>query len=224
MQRCRKITIESEQVRARVLSKLVLTVILGMLSCISSCGQSKRSPFKTGIYEDAVVLAYDSVSSEISGFTTTDERDDDNKNKIVRSCYVFFKGKYTGEPKSQVDFFAGSDPEKITTGYVSFSNNKLTLSTDTEIRYCEDFLNLLDGETFPFKTVKPYIFCRSIGKNKATIYSKAADSAKTKMYLVKNDYVAVLKISDQWVLIEYLGKKLIQGWIKREDLFPSVLR
>jgi hypothetical protein len=209
---------------SKVIEKLFFILILGILNCISSYGQSKKLTVKTGIYEDAVVLAYDSVSSEISGFTTMAEHDDQNKSKVVRSCYLLFKGKYTGDEKCHVDIFAGSDPERIATGFVSIANNKLTLTTNTEISYCEDFLNLTSGETFPFKEHKPYIFCKSISKNKTYIYSTPADSAITKMYLIKNDYVAALKFSGQWIFVEYLGKKIIRGWIKNEDLFPSVIK
>lgn len=199
-------------------------LIIWTLSSLTCAGQVRKTTVKAGNYGDAVVLAFDSASSEISGYTRMDEHADDNPNKVVRSCYIMFTGKCNGTDNCPVDFYMGSDSEKITDGFVNVSGKNLTIKTNRSIDLCESFVNLTDGETFPFKENKPYLFCRSINKEKVYIYSNPNDTSKTKMYLIKHNYVGILKVSGQWVSIEYWGKKMIQGWIKKENLFPAIRR
>jgi hypothetical protein len=37
------------------------------------------------------------------------------------------------------------------------------------------------------------------------------------MYLVKDDVVTVREEKEGWLRVEYEGKKLVTGWIKKED-------
>ncbi|MDR1225474.1 MAG: hypothetical protein LBK47_01065 [Prevotellaceae bacterium] len=52
--------------------------------------------------------------------------------------------------------------------------------------------------------------------SKSPIY--AEPDKPTKMYLIKGDIVTVLEEKDGWLRIEYEGKKMITGWIKKEDI------
>jgi hypothetical protein len=56
---------------------------------------------------------------------------------------------------------------------------------------------------------------REISSDKTTIY--AAPNISTRMYLIKGDVVTVLEEKDGWLRVEYEGRKLVRGWIKRED-------
>ena len=40
----------------------------------------------------------------------------------------------------------------------------------------------------------------------------------TRMYLIKGDIVTVLEEKNEWVKVEYEGKKVVTGWIKRQDV------
>jgi hypothetical protein len=51
--------------------------------------------------------------------------------------------------------------------------------------------------------------------SKSTIY--AEPDKPTKMYLIKGDIVTVLEEKEGWIKMEYEGKKLITGWIKKKD-------
>lgn len=55
-----------------------------------------------------------------------------------------------------------------------------------------------------------------IGVTKATIYT--APNVKSKMYLLKGDTVKVTEENGKWVKIQYKGKKLIEGWLQKQDL------
>jgi hypothetical protein len=59
------------------------------------------------------------------------------------------------------------------------------------------------------------IDAKEIITSKSAIYSKPGTS--TRMYLVKGDVVTVLEEQGAWLKIEYAGKKLVSGWIKKSD-------
>jgi hypothetical protein len=56
----------------------------------------------------------------------------------------------------------------------------------------------------------------TIGVAKAAIYT--APNVKSKMYLVKGDTVKITEENGKWVKIQYKGKKLIEGWLRKQDL------
>ena len=63
----------------------------------------------------------------------------------------------------------------------------------------------LDDETglpFEFSSARAFISASVIRNNKAAIYKTAGDSAKSKMYLVKGNFVSVTSITDSWVSFE----------------------
>lgn len=51
---------------------------------------------------------------------------------------------------------------------------------------------------------------------KSIIYSEP--NIPTKMYLIKGDIITVLEEQDGWLKIEYEGKKVVTGWIKKQDV------
>jgi hypothetical protein len=56
---------------------------------------------------------------------------------------------------------------------------------------------------------------KEISSAKAPIYSEP--EKPTKMYLIKGDVVTVLEEKNGWLKVEYEGKKLVTGWIKKGD-------
>jgi hypothetical protein len=56
---------------------------------------------------------------------------------------------------------------------------------------------------------------KEIAVDKSIIY--AEPDKPTRMYLIKGDIVTVLEEKDGWIKMEYEGKKMITGWIKKED-------
>ena len=65
--------------------------------------------------------------------------------------------------------------------------------------------------------IKKYldIEVKEVQVNKSTIFSKP--EVATKMYLIKGDIATVLEEKGDWLKIEFLGKRLVTGWIKKED-------
>lgn len=57
---------------------------------------------------------------------------------------------------------------------------------------------------------------KEVQVDKSIIYSEP-DTA-TKMFLIKGDVATILEEKGDWIKIEFLGKRLVTGWIKQEDV------
>ncbi len=90
------------------------------------------------------------------------------------------------------------------------------------MRPCLQVINLAGetGEPFGFTTPKSFISANVIKSAKAPIYKTDSDTAKTKMYLVKDNFISIVAINENWVSFEYMNPsgKRIKGWLKKEDV------
>ena len=61
---------------------------------------------------------------------------------------------------------------------------------------------------------------RVVKIEKAFLYAKPEETAKTKMYLIRSDAVRLLQTdgTHQWYFVEFKGKKTVNGWVKTSDL------
>jgi hypothetical protein len=200
--------------------KIALVVQFVSLVAVAQPGSGNSTP-KPGNYEDAVQLSYDSITKEISGYVKMDVNRLDNPKKIYRSCAVLFVGKINGSGTARVDFYNSPDIKLVTTGDVVFDADKITLTAKSGEGYCNDILNLTDGLEMEFTKTRPYIGCRAVNEDRVYLYSSPVDSGKTKMYLLKGDMIMIVGIKADWVKIEYIGKKIIDGWIKKSQLSPG---
>jgi hypothetical protein len=175
---------------------------------------------RTGDYEDAVHLGYDSVTKEVSGYIKMEVQREDQPKKTYRSCSVLFIGKMDGAGKAKVEYYNTPDLQDVTAGEAEFGKGGISLTARSGEGYCNDILGLTVGVDMNFSKARPYIGCRGVSKPKTYIYSAAVDSSRTKMYLVKGDLVMVLGVAGEFVNIEYLGKRVITGWVKKEEVFP----
>ena len=55
-----------------------------------------------------------------------------------------------------------------------------------------------------------------ITSEKCVIYSEPG--IPTKMYQIRGDIVTIIREKEDWLNIEYLGTKLVKGWIKKSDV------
>jgi len=101
-----------------------------------------------------------------------------------------------------------------------FTSGKISLTARSGAGYCNDILDLTDGVDVNFSKARPYIGCRAVSKARTYLYSAAVDSSKTRMYLVRGDFIMILGVKENWVNVEYIGKKVISGWIRKDELFP----
>jgi len=203
--------------------KTIQLVIISLFTSISVFAQSTL-PIKTGNYEETVDLSYDKNKGIISGIIT--RSNDDNPNGPRISCSLLFIStpplKTSSANKYPVRFYNAGDTAEAGKGYIEITKAGINVKCNGDFSSCNNLMDLAGatGEPFAFSTAKTFISAGIIQSNKAPIYKTAADSTKTKMYLIKGNFVSVASITDSWVSFEYmtLSGKRIKGWLKKEDV------
>ncbi|HEY8896006.1 MAG TPA: hypothetical protein VIM79_14370 [Niastella sp.] len=203
--------------------RTIQLVIISLFTSISVFAQSTL-PIKTGNYEETVDLSYDKGKGIISGVIARSNHDNPNGPRI--SCSMRFVSlpqvKTAGANKYPVRFYNEGDTAEVGKGYLEVTKNGITIKYNGVFTSCQNIMPL-DEETglgFEFSSARAFISASVIGSAKAPIYKTAVDSTKSKMYLVKGNFVSVASITDSWVSFEYmtLSGKRIKGWLKKEDV------
>lgn len=202
--------------------KTIRLLIIATLITLSGFSQTSL-PIKTGNYEETVDLSYDKSKGIISGIIARSNHDNPNGPRI--SCSLLFKSapqpKTIGTNKYPVRFFNEGDTAEAGKGYLEITKGGISVKCYGNFSSCQNIMDLAHetGEPFGFSTAKTFLSATTIRSGKAPIYKTAADSAKTKMYLVKGNFISITSIADNWVSFEYmtLSGKRIKGWLKKED-------
>lgn len=206
----------------RQIRHIKMTLVVSFISLVAVAQpEGQNTTPNPGSYEDAVHLSYDSVTKEISGYVKMDVNRLDNPRKVYRSCAVLFIGKTNGSGTARVDFYNSPDIKLVTTGDVVFNTDNITVTAKSGEGYCNDILNLTGGLEMDFTKRQPYIGCRAVNEDRVYLYSSPVDSGKTKLYLLKGDMIMILGTKGDWVKIEYIGKRMIDGWIRKGQLSPG---
>ena len=206
--------------RMKTFPALFLMAILASFSAFTQA----TLPIKTGNYEETVDLAYDKSKGIISGIISRSNYDNPNGPRI--SCSLLFlsspQSKTIGPNKYQVRFFNEGDTSEAGKGYIEIIKTGINVKCYGRFSSCDNLLDLASetGEPFGFSTAKSFISANTIRNAKATIYKTASDTAKTKMYLVKGNFISIMTVNDNWVSFEYMtfSGKRIKGWLKKEDV------
>jgi hypothetical protein len=205
--------------------KTIRLIIISILTSLSAFSQTL--PIKPGNYDETVDLSYDKIKGIISGVIARSNQDNPNGPRIT--CSLIFmtspRPKTIGPNKYPVRFFNEGDTSEAGKGYIEITKTGIDVKSYGLISSCNNLMDLAGetGEPFEFLTAKSFISASIIRNAKATIYKTAADTAKTKMYLVKGNFVSVTSKTDNWVSFEYMtpSGKRIKGWLKKEDVMPD---
>lgn len=200
--------------------KGIFTIII---LCTSIIGFSQNYAVKTGNYEGTIDLSFDNKSGIISGIIA--RSNDGNGPRI--SCSLIFKSaehpsQTAGSNKYAVDFRNEGDSVIAGHGYIEIKNDGVIVKCNGIFSNCQNLMDLAGetGESFTLTTPKPFISANIISSTKAYIYKTASDTAKTKMYLIKGNFISILTVNDSWVSFEYMNPsgKRVKGWLKKEDV------
>jgi hypothetical protein len=197
--------------------------ILAVITSLSTFGQTKL-PVKTGNYDETVDLSYDKAKGTISGIIARTNNDNPNGPRI--SCSLLFisepRLKTSSSNKYPVRFFNEGDTAEAGKGYVEITKDGINVKSNGFVSSCNNLMDLAGetGEPFTFLTAKAFITAGIVRSAKAPIYKTAADTAKTKMYLVKGNFISITSLTGNWVSFEYMTSsgKRIKGWLKKEDV------
>jgi hypothetical protein len=98
------------------------------------------------------------------------------------------------------------------------TNEAWSVNVNGDLPNCE-VPTIESGDFLKFKSERNWIGFAMIASKRASLFSASQDSARTKGYLVKDDVVAVLARSGDWVQIDYFarGNDLVR-WVKGSDL------
>jgi len=145
-----------------------------------------------------------------------------NINQLQREgdYYVFARIEHVGE-NGVVKF-----PFYQVASYFECEENSLTIAGNNPSEYIKierlpsSALKLLynRGKKEDKDYIEKYldIKVKEVQVNKSIIYSEPGTA--TKMFLIKGDIATVLEEKGEWLKIEFLGKRLVTGWIKKEDV------
>ena len=177
------------------------------------------SQLRSGIYSNSLMLGIDKQNKKISGYLWRNiYEDDDPKKGIYVSCYLFFKGSFSSLSKPiKVSFYNSFDSLSVSEGVISYDKNELMVKMNKKVISCQNVFDLTNGESFELSKFISISSCKIIKTNKAFFYK---NSLKTKTYLVKGDFVAIVKYENDFFHIYYFNKdnKLIEGIIKKTDV------
>jgi hypothetical protein len=192
-------------------SEKSFTIIKGMnaLSIVHSDNPSEMDfpisesvqGFQNKNHDEADSINVKTLKEDGRYFTTVD-KENINKNGWVEEPY-FTIPTYFEIDKTTMSINGGKIAEftKIK-NLPAFTLKQLYKRGQLDKRnYLKDYLN---------------IDAREIIAPKSIIFQSPGTA--TKMYLVKGDLVSVISQQGEWVKVEYQGKKIVQGWIKKEHI------
>jgi len=197
-------------------------IILAMFTSLTGICQNGKYAIKPGSYNERLNLSFDKKSGIISGLIAMSNEG----NGPGITCSLLFKSspqQKMNEPnKYLVDFSNEGDTVKAGSGYIEIKNDGVNVKCNGIFTNCQNLMDLggETGEFFEFTTAKPFISANTINSAKAYIYKTASDTAKTKMYLIKNNFISIITIKNSWVSFEYMSPsgKRIKGWLRKEDI------
>jgi hypothetical protein len=200
------------------------TALVFLTILISLPAFTQTLPIKPGNYDETVDLSYDKKTGIISGIIARSNNDNPNGPRI--SCSMLFKSasqpKTAGANKYPVAFYNQGDSTEAGKGYIEITKDGINIKCDGDFSSCQNLMDLggETGEPFGFTTPRSFISANVIKSAKAPIYKTASDTAKSKMYLVKDNFISVVTIKDNWVSFEYMtaSGKRVKGWLKKEDI------
>ena len=181
-----------------------------------------RSQFFQGYSDENLTICIDKKEKKISGFLNANLYVDDNpKLGVYQSCNLFFKGNFNNlESPTEIKFYNNFDFESFTTGNISI--NEITKICKIILKdqsfSCSNIFDLKSGEVFSLGAPAKIIRCARIVSEKAYFW---VNGKRTKTYLLKGDFVAILDENKNTDLkIKFINKNLktIEGWIKKSDV------
>jgi hypothetical protein len=194
--------------------KLLSTITLLWLSNISF-GQTIVS----GEYDSGLKLAYDSITNKLTGYFENYTGLDEETGNPKFSCIFYIQGTITGGQFS-VDTYYPNDTSDIIKGDIQIINDKTaSIKLPEEHGGCWNVQHFADDQVkFSLEKHIAWTQIRFITCDKTYFYSDKSIDKKQKSYIVKNDFVCIDKIEDEWAFCTYYGKSITKGWVRTADL------
>ena len=191
--------------------------ILFFLLLNSSCF-SQSTCIKSGVYDNFLYLGYDFSSKSISGYIDYSPYEED-KESVQITCKLFFHGKVNSCDSNSIAVYQITDTIISYKGFISFHNDTLKLKVINNVPSCTAVVDFNSKGTANFVLAKAREFKNfRIIRGKTKIFLRQDDHSQTNKYLIRGDIVDVLKVNGQWALIKFYSSKVVQGWVKIDNL------
>lgn len=195
--------------------RLFLTTITLLWLSTFSFGQT----IVAGEYDSGLKLAYDSKTKKLTGYFENYTGWDEETNNPKFSCIFYIQGTITSN-QFTVNTYYPNDTSDIIKGNIQIINNTTaSIKLPEEHGGCWNVQHFADTQVkFSLEKQTTWTQIRFITTNRSYFYSNKSIGKKQKSYLVKNNFVCIDKIEDDWAYCTYYGKVITKGWIRTADL------
>jgi hypothetical protein len=179
------------------------------------------APVTSGAYNDAMLLAYDAATGEVSGYF-----DMTRAGPPVIACIFYLHGKLAGASAAIDTWYPAAPKDDLIKGKLVLTDAKhFTIRLASEHGGCgnlESFTDASEPATFDLAAAHPWTAVAVVASGKAFFYDAPGAAAHRKAYVVKGDGVGVRTARPGWVQVDYVGDSAtVSGWLKRSDLYPT---
>ena len=178
------------------------------------------SQIKSGEYATGLNIAYNPVNKLVTGYYENFTGFDEETGNPKFSCIFYLEGFYKNGKIMVTSYYPIDKLEDEIKGELQIIDiNKIKIKLSEEHGGCwnvEHFAN--EFVIFNLKTTKNWKEIRYIDSNKAYFYGDKKENTKKKSFLIKGDIVYIDKIENNWIHCQFLGKKIIVGWLKKKSV------
>ena len=173
----------------------------------------------SGEYDIGLVLAYDNKTNKITGYYENYTGYDEESRSPKFSCIFYIIGTVSGNQFSVDTYYPNGSSDSIK-GKIHIINQKnLSIKLPDEHGGCWNVQHFADEQVqYTLQKRIDWIQIRFVTNNKTYFHFDKDINKKQKSYLVKNDFVGIEKIEDEWAYCTFYGLKTKKGWIRIEDL------
>ncbi len=194
------------------MKKLLFLVFILMISFVNA-------QIKSGKYEDALKIAYNSENKKITGFYENYTGVDESTGNPKFSCVFYFIGSLKSGSFEIESYYPTDLNEKIKGKIKIIDSTSIIIKLMQEHGGCWNVQNF-SNEDVTFRLTENYNWkeIRFVNIVKSYFYNDSKEETKRKSYLIKGDIFYIEKIQGDWVFGAFMGKKITKGWIKKSTI------
>lgn len=173
----------------------------------------------SGEYNSGLKLAFDQKSNKLTGYFENYTGFDEKTFNPKFSCIFYIEG--TIESKQfKINTYFPNDTSFFVEGNIEIVDEKtVKIKLAEEHGGCWNVQHFANEEVnFSLEKKAAWAQIRFVTAEKAYFYSSKSIDKIQKSYLIKNDFVCIEKIENDWAFCTYYGNSITTGWIKTSDL------
>ncbi len=176
-------------------------------------------PIVSGQYNAGLKLAYDGKLNKLTGYLESYTGLDEATGTPKFSCIFYIQGAITGSQFTVDTYYPNEKNDNIQGNMQLLNGTTVTIKLLQEHSGCWNVQHFAD-EQVKFSLEKPVAWkqIRFITSDKAYFYADKSIHKKQKSYIIKNDFVCIDRIEDNWAFCTFFGKTTRKGWIRIADL------